>query len=198
MRTGTRSSTWWALVALLLLAPGARARADVVESPPEDCPPSSVGDTCHGGPFCKLITCTMNTDCTDGATCQDVMACVGSISCGGLEGGGDPPIPTTTGPCKEGGTCDGEALCKPIKQCVAPVDPTTGGTPTTGGSATGTATTGTPTTGVGSSGGSASSSGGDTGGTKGGCASCAIDGGAGAPYLALLAIAALVRGRRRR
>ena len=183
MRTGTRSSTWWALVALLLLAPGASARADVVDRPPDDCPPSSVADTCHGGPFCKLVTCTVNTDCSDGATCQDVMACIGGISCGGLEGGGDPPIPTTTGPCKEGGTCDGEAMCKPVKQCVEPVDPTTGGTPTTGAATTG---------------GAGSSSGGDTGGTKGGCASCAIDGGVGTTWLGVLAIVGLMRGRRRR
>jgi len=200
MRTGKHSRTWWALAALLWLAPGLGARADVVDRPPADCPQGSVGDTCHGGPFCRPMTCSMDSECVGDATCQDVMACIGSIDCTGGGGGtaADPPIPTITGPCKDG-VCGADTTCQAIKQCIGPVDPTTGGGGSSGGGSPtsgGTATSGTASTG----GGTASSTGDGTGGgSKGGCTGCAAHSGdgVGGSTLALLAIAGLVRRRRR-
>lgn len=207
----TRRPATWTLAALLLLSAGP-ARADVVGPPPRNCPVGSSGDSCHGGPFCRPSTCLNDTECSEGSTCQDVMACIGGIQCGGLEGGGDPPIDTFEGLCDKG-SCSGEAECQAIKQCLPAGDPTTGGSTgggsagtdsagTGGGSASGTgggSTGGSPTSGATSNGpstgsGEASGDGTAGGGDKGGCA-CTTTNPTHAPLLAL-AFLPLLRRRR--
>lgn len=197
MRTPRHAPTRAALAALLLLSGSRHARADVVGDPPPDCPAGSVGSVCHGGPFCRPVTCTADAECSDGGTCQDVMACIGGIQCGGLEGGGDPPIDTFEGVCDKG-ACTGKSVCTAIKQCLPAGDPTTGGTATGGsGSATGGATTGSSPTGGATS--SATGTGeaagdGTGGGDKAGCACATTDG----PGLAPLLAPGLLSLRRRR
>ena len=194
-----------AAAALVLMLSGGEARADVVGPPPRDCPVGSSGDACHGGPFCRPNTCLNDDECSEGQTCQDAKACIGGIVCGGLEGGGDPPIATYEGSCEQSG-CKGNIECQAIKQCLPSGDPTSGGATSGGGSATGTSGGGSAT---GSSSGPTSSatagsassdsagSGDGTGGdgSKGGCActSAGNDGG----LASLVALGLLALGRRR-
>lgn len=204
MRTSWAVPLCGAVAALVLFLSRGEARADVVGLPPGNCPVGSSGDVCHGGQFCRPITCMNDSACSEGSTCQDVKACIGGIQCGGLEGGGDPPLATYEGSCEQS-ACQGSAQCQMIKQCLPSGDPTSGGGSTGGGSATGTGGGGSATGGAtggatsGASGGSASGdSAGSSDGTGGdgskGCA-CASAGGGGG--LSLVAPGLLGLGRRR-
>ena len=206
MRTPWTVPLCGAVTALILLCSGGEVRADVVDRPPADCPAGSTPDTCHGGPFCRLITCMNDAECNPGEACQDAKTCVGGIQCGGLEGGGDPPIATNEGSCEQSG-CQGSTECQTIKQCLPSGDPTSGGGsssgPATGtsggGSATGGASSSGPTSGAtgGSGSGDSAGSGDGTGGdgTKGGCA-CTGSGDPGG-LASLVALGLLALGRRR-
>lgn len=156
-----------AAAALILMLPGGEARADVVGRPPPDCPAGSSPDVCHGGPFCRLLTCMNDGECNDGETCQDAKTCVGGIQCGGLEGGGDPPIATHEGSCEQSG-CSGSVECQTVKQCLPSADPTSGGGSSGGGSATGTSGGGSATGGASSSGPTSSATGGSGSGDSAG------------------------------
>lgn len=57
------------------------ARADVVNPPPETCPPLGEGATCHGGPYCTPDVCVTEADCAPGQVCRDVAICVAPFDC---------------------------------------------------------------------------------------------------------------------
>src|SRR5262245_44352945 len=58
-------SKWWVAITVALgalsLSPG--AAADAVMPPPDNCPPGSVGEASHNGPWCRPTTCTTDADC---------------------------------------------------------------------------------------------------------------------------------------
>ena len=108
-----------AAVALTLL-PGA-ARADVVGPPPTTCLPGSLPSSCHGGPYCELLSCQVDTDCKDGMVCAPRPLCTTPINCGS---GWSPPdaaanlIPAVAGSCAGGIGCEAGAACSTVRVCV--------------------------------------------------------------------------------
>ena len=62
------------------------ASADVVNMPPEDCPPGAIGTSSHAGEWCKPNYCQSDTDCSDGNSCLEVPICVSRTEepCGGI------------------------------------------------------------------------------------------------------------------
>ncbi|MBL9102700.1 MAG: hypothetical protein JNL82_17270 [Myxococcales bacterium] len=198
------------LALLVALAAPGLARADVVGDPPPACATGASPEVCHGGPFCKPALCADDSECGGGWTCQDVTACFGTINCQG----GEPepsPVETYEGACTPDNGCDvAGATCQAKKQCLPPIEattgePTGGSAGSTGGaSATGTggaSATGTgddtgptggasgPVTGDGSSGGDSDGDGG-----KSSCNCTQTDRASSLPWLVM--IAGLVRRRR--
>lgn len=168
----------------LLTAPP--ARADVVPEPPMDCLDGTVGETCHGGPYCAPDTCTTDADCDAGEVCKDTDLCTATIDCGGIDG----PAPTTEVTASCGEACPAGDTCSLLKVCVT-ASSGTGGTTTTGGAGGAT---------VGGAGGSGGSGGNDV--VVSGC-SCRVPGtgtavGAAGALLFALGLAGLGGRRRRR
>lgn len=107
----------WALAASLAipLLAASPALADVVGPNAEGCVDGSVGDSCHGGPFCSLDICTTDADCDGGEVCKDTDLCTTTIDCGGM--GGPFPVTEVTGHCDD--ECPSGSTCTPQKVCVA-------------------------------------------------------------------------------
>lgn len=85
------------------------AMADLVMSPPRDCPPGSTGVTGHEGPHCRPDEPCDKT-CKDGRTCSPVSLCVFEEErrCAGRAGGD----PTCRFVFREAlGTCTSDADC---------------------------------------------------------------------------------------
>lgn len=110
---------------LVLLCEG-EARADVVGPPPKNCPAGYTrGDTCHAGPYCRLLPCVDNIKCSAGTTCQQHKLCIRKIDCSGRS-----PTPYWIDDVK--GSCEGGALCSKGGTCTA-VKICKAGTPDSGG-----------------------------------------------------------------
>lgn len=128
-----KQRAFWMSIALfttaLLAAPP--ARADVVPEPPIDCLDGTVGETCHGGPYCAPATCATDADCDAGEVCKDTDLCTATIDCGGIDG----PAPTTEVTASCGEACPAGDTCSLLKVCVTASSGTggTGGTTTSGG-----------------------------------------------------------------
>ena len=113
------------LALLTLLITAAPAYADVVESPPDECPEGSSPDTCHGGPHCVPNRCSTDTDCTEGFVCEEREYCVGTVNCAGMLGPGEDPRDYDRDVIL--GTCrDCSEACNFIRLCVPPL-PSGGG-----------------------------------------------------------------------
>lgn len=179
----------------LLAAPP--ARADVVPEPPMDCLDGTVGETCHGGPYCAPDTCTTDAECDAGKVCKDRDLCTATIDCGGMGG----PAPTTEVTASCGEACPAGDTCSVLKVCVTASSGTggAGGATTSGGAGGSTTTGGTGGASVGGAGGSGGGGGDDV--VVSGC-SCRVPGagtavGAAGALLFALGLAGL-GGRRRR
>ena len=94
--------------------------ADVVPPPPDECPIGSDGDTCHGGPYCRLSVCTDDSNCREG-TCQELEICVGSFLCPGRMGPG-MTMQTSEGACTGGAECD-SGTCETVRVCAPTPEP---------------------------------------------------------------------------
>lgn len=105
--------------ALVALAPA--AFADVVFPEPASCPEGGQPATCHGGPHCRALTCTTNTDCQGGLVCQERSFCVNVINCAGLlPPDADPSmfdVQTVESTCSANDSCDAGS-CTALKVCV--------------------------------------------------------------------------------
>ena len=108
-----------ALVGILLAS--ASVSADVVSPPPDECPVGSLGDTCHGGPYCRLSECTDDSRCDDGMTCQEVDLCVGGHHCYGRIGDGTT-MQTSEGLCGDEGECE-RGDCETVRVCAPEPEP---------------------------------------------------------------------------
>lgn len=115
------------LLAAVVLALGAgEAAADVVMPEPEGCPAGTVGATCHGGPHCRPLTCTGDSDCQGGKVCQDLALCTGIVNCAGMIMPDEDPSKYDTtkviSACDAGGAC-ASGTCTTLKVCAAPATP---------------------------------------------------------------------------
>ncbi|MCA9569708.1 MAG: hypothetical protein KC656_17815 [Myxococcales bacterium] len=108
---------------MLLLV--AAALADAVPSPPDDCPPGSVGTTGHSGAYCTPEpTCQATCEAAD-EQCLPVGLCIleATRPCGGMQ---DPEAPPCTYLHREAfGTCTtqdecSEGTCTTEDRCVTP------------------------------------------------------------------------------
>jgi hypothetical protein len=113
------------VLVLALLVPVA-ARADAIGIG-MDCPSGTTGDGCHGAEFCRVQTCSRDSECAAGLRCIDVLYCVRSMSCFGRDGMGTPVTDhyrlCGDSPCPEGG-------CEPARVCATPpVTPVDAGRP---------------------------------------------------------------------
>jgi hypothetical protein len=97
--------------------------ADVVGPEPASCPEGGQPSTCHGGPHCRPLSCTTDTDCQNGLVCRDRSFCAGIVNCAGLLPPDSDPsmydVQTVEGTCSAGDTCDAAATCKTLKVCVS-------------------------------------------------------------------------------
>lgn len=124
-------------LALLHAALAHPAHADVVQSPPDDCPAGSVGVTSHAGQWCAARPCTSDAECapppydrtSPRRICRELSLCVRSEQ---YTPGGwhqfrylqDPDLERPTrhvavGPCGAG--CEAPAACQTGRFC-APAD----------------------------------------------------------------------------
>ena len=111
------------LVALLFLLFASAAHADAVPGEPDTCPEGAVGDTDHGGPFCRPTECAAAIECKKKAgywgkdksfDCKpSVGLCVKKAS-----GGHGSDRPTALGECDDDGDCSGGATCVKATRCV--------------------------------------------------------------------------------
>ena len=86
---------------------------------PNACPVGGAADSCHGGPFCSLETCSSDDDCNAGQVCQSTQLCVGKIDCAGgftPVDAGASFVTTVEGTCEQGQAC--AATCETHKVCV--------------------------------------------------------------------------------
>jgi len=104
------TSGWLAAgaLAMALLVSGA-ARADVVESPPENCPDGATGATCHGGPHCVPDICVTNGDCVAGEVCVPTSLCTLPFDCGFDET--IEVVGLCSNGCPNGGSCQTQSVC---------------------------------------------------------------------------------------
>jgi hypothetical protein len=109
-----------ALIGLTLWT--ATAHADVVDMPPEDCPPGSMGQTGHSGTWCEATACDGDGACEEG-TCREYGLCVvvEERECGGQQPDTAEPCTFTVhealGPCDEPSDCD-RGTCEVVDRCV--------------------------------------------------------------------------------
>lgn len=99
---------------LLLLA--GLALADVVDNPPETCPPGSVGTTSHRGPRCAPLLCEDAT-CSEDLVCQNLRLCV--VNSTFTVDSANPHEITESdvvGLCAEDGSCT-EGTCTALDVC---------------------------------------------------------------------------------
>lgn len=99
-----------------------RAAADVVPPEPTNCPPGTVGRTCHGGPYCGVETCSATAPCKGTLTCQTTQFCIVQINCAGGWGGGPYYVDSVKGSCAGGAACK-EGVCKTVQTCLPPPPP---------------------------------------------------------------------------
>lgn len=123
-----------ASLALLTLEPV--VFADVVSPQPETCPEGGQPATCHGGPHCRPIGCTTDSDCMDGRVCQDRSLCVGVVNCAGnIPPDADPAmynVQTVVSTCSPDAPCTGSDTCTTLKVCVPMVSSGAGSSSSTG------------------------------------------------------------------
>jgi hypothetical protein len=100
------------------------ALADALGPPPTGCPDGTIGDSCHGGQYCRAVTCNSTADCDAGQSCVPRGYCMTPVTCGGairLPDGG--PVTTTVpsaGPVCTGATdCTGGATCTTQNVCAS-------------------------------------------------------------------------------
>lgn len=106
--------------ALAVLLLPATALADVVPSPPTDCPNGSHGRTGHAGPWCNPTTCTTDADCREeGTACREAALCVETeeYRMGGWAGDQRSTREVAHGACGADGQC-AEGECRRAKYCV--------------------------------------------------------------------------------
>ncbi|HJK95212.1 MAG TPA: hypothetical protein RMH85_23225 [Polyangiaceae bacterium LLY-WYZ-15_(1-7)] len=113
------------LLALALLA--TPASADVVQSPPDDCPSGAIGRTNHYGPHCAPDVCDPAAEeaCTTGSypprpagrACREAAFCVTTRTVEHWRG--NTTIRRFIGPCGADGSC-AEGECERAHYCVDP------------------------------------------------------------------------------
>ena len=108
-----------AVLGAALLAAPAAARADAIGPPPQDCPAGTVGESCHGGPFCDPEECTGDSTCKDGKTCQAVKYCTRQLDCAGGWGKGPYYRTEVKGLCGINSTCASGGTCTSLKVCLS-------------------------------------------------------------------------------
>lgn len=121
----------WAVgtAAAVLLCCPAEATADVVRLPEKPCPPGSVGETDHCGPWCKPWKCTTDSDCAKAPHGRDAGAracrsgglCVERQkydSCSGWSHGSPLEREVAQGTCSTDADCRKEATCVQASYCV--------------------------------------------------------------------------------
>ena len=100
------------------------ALADVVNMPPEDCPPGAVGTSGHTGEWCRPDSCESDEDCGGGDSCIEVSMCltISEESCGGMM----PETGTCTftktevhGICESENSCS-QGDCQVVMACANP------------------------------------------------------------------------------
>lgn len=130
----------------LLLSPA--VRADAVLPPPEDCPPGSIGQSSHNGPFCSVTTCSTDADCEGKCSwrdrdrgrrlrCEDsVPLCIEQREFSNWRRPQNSQtkniVPVAVGSCDGSRACASPAVCETTKRCVFQDRPATPPTRTSG------------------------------------------------------------------
>jgi hypothetical protein len=94
------------------------ASADDIDGPPDDCPPGSVGDSDHGGSYCKPVQCADDSACAPGFECGDADLCAALATVSGGRMGRSWQRIEVYGTCGgdrrcERGECDTVRVCIP-------------------------------------------------------------------------------------
>jgi MYXO-CTERM domain-containing protein len=138
-----RALTWPVLAAGLLGAPA--AYADAVPQAPETCPPGTIGQSSHAGPFCRVTTCSTDADCERWSArkqyvCRRVApVCVGEMDVSAphmrVPDAGRGTTKVADAACGPGGTCSPGWTCETASRCVDADGPAAAGP--SGGTGTG-------------------------------------------------------------
>ena len=102
------------MAALAVSVVGFDARADVVEPPPEDCPPGTYADSNHGGPHCAAGYCPDAGACPEDMPCQPTDFCVEETYVVTMSGAFT--LEAVVGACPDGQTCDA-GVCQRLDVC---------------------------------------------------------------------------------
>lgn len=94
------------------LLTGARARADAIGPPPDDCVEGSAGESCHGGAYCRARGCTGPSDCMIGERCASRELCALSFDCYW------DVVPAISGRCGPATECAAGSTCTSLFVCV--------------------------------------------------------------------------------
>ena len=101
--------------AIVALAAGGRALADVLPPPPDDCLAGTRPDSGHGCQYCEPNTCVDDSHCGSGLHCGPAQLCVETVSCCGGWGGCDYPE-SAPASCV-GGACS-FGICTTLSVCL--------------------------------------------------------------------------------
>ena len=106
------------LVALTLFAYSRAGWADMVQPPPENCPPGTHGASTHAGQYCMPRPCIGAGACGTGMTCGIRRLCVSERTYTNMTGSGT--VNAVEGACDDGLCVRGE--CKAMRVCLPLAD----------------------------------------------------------------------------
>src|SRR5512141_1015376 len=121
-REAVLDGRWFAvLLAFTLLARSGAARADMVQPPPENCPPGTHGASTHAGQYCQPRPCSETGACAAGTICSVGHLCVSERKYTNMTGTGT--VSAVEGSCEDGvclrGDCRALRVCLPLTDAAA-------------------------------------------------------------------------------
>jgi hypothetical protein len=114
------------LLALTLFVCSGAAWADMVQPPPENCPPGTYGASTHAGQYCVPRPCVGAGGCATGTACAIKRLCFSERPYTNMTGSGT--VNAIEGSCDDGLCVRGD--CRAMRVCLPPTDAATRPTPT--------------------------------------------------------------------